>query len=1533
MIGRGIAWTIKVGQRACVCAFAMFAIERNRKWLREVTCVIAVLVASFASAQIKGEVWQGKPGILESLTEIMSRPPLSETIAPSIFDQLGYQVDRTWLKGPGQVAATMAGRCGSPYLPQSIGTSFDAITRAESLAVPPQPTGGVSETQVLVATNGRIKVFDKDGNLGYLNTSLDAFFQAVRGPYSVRNPQVRYDKTSGRWFVVALTSATSSNSVLIGISSGSLIHEGSFFNFFSFAQDEVAPTPNVDSGRTADNLSLGIDVHALYIGVNMFAVNFAGTSAFVIKKASLFTTAGPIEATAFRNLTGSPTGRGMFAPQGVDNEDLAATEGYFIGVDNAILGRLMMRRVSDPGGVPVMSSDIELFVPATSLPVNVPALGSIRPISPVDDRLMGARITINRINGIRSLWTAHAIGVNALGNATFSNPRNGIRWYQVHNLTTNPGTNMTGTAFDPTATPVHYFLPSVAMTGQGHLVIGATSANGANPLGAGSAGRYRFDAIGATQGMTQVVSGSAGYNVDSTTPQRWGTYGAAAIDPLDGQTAWIFQPYCNAPDSWAVRVTKLVAPPPPVLNISQPGLVRGSSLDLILSGSVVEGSEFFDPGPEFPNRTQLTISGEGVTINSMTVTTPTQINFNVSIASDAPVGVRTVTVTNPDGQSTSVPFEVRNPQPNLFSINPISTTAGTGPLTVTATGSNFQTDSTATFNDQPCATTFVSSTELTFELTAEMLAAGAISSIRIVSTGPGVNPSPPLPFVAYNPRASVTAVEPATIPIDSPETTITVRGSEFVPTSVVKFGSIELATTFVSANEVTAILPAEHLTIARTVAIGVHNPSPGGGTPLTTANLTIANPLPVITSFDPPSVMVGSAEITLTVTGSDFRPDSVVRFAAVDRVTTFVSSSELRAQIPADQFLDAGQRTVRVVTPGPGGGIAGPLTFFVNNPVPVLVSLDPTSVNQGSGAFLLTVTGDQFVPTSTIRWNGLDRSTTFVNGNTLQCTIPLSFLISAGYADVTVFNREPGGGLSNPLQFAVNAPAPTISSLTPDHAEQNGFGFEITVAGSGFRDGCVVRFDGMDRVTTFVSSTSVKAQILDEDLFTVGPHTITVQNPQPSPESLPVTFTVTYPAPGLVSVTPQEIPAGSPDVEVQLVGYDFAPNAFARLGGVNLPTVVLSSTELMATVPAAEVASGRVAQMVVVNPEPGGGESVPRLITVVNPVPTTTSISPDVVVAGGPSFELTVIGTNFVPSSVVTLNSLPRPTTYVSSTELRATVQASDYQAGGAAAIRVSNPGPGGGISSPYIELRFVNPVPTISTISPDHATAGSEGFELTVNGSSFVTTSVVTWNGSIRPTTFVSSTILRVAISASDVASAGSANVRVVNFDPGGGSTVARVFAISPAGSALVLPSQIDVLDGELFDGDLQQLFLSDDAYVSLFNSPDTLSCQVAITGFAATSTATNIRLDYESSATRPGLAQQVHMYNFFGQRFQSLEGSTAPTADRLITLQIPTPSQFVGPSNELRYRITWSPINDEDPSVDGWLHLIDLVRWFVVP
>jgi hypothetical protein len=71
----------------------------------------------------------------------------------------------------------------------------------------------------------------------------------------------------------------------------------------------------------------------------------------------------------------------------------------------------------------------------------------------------------------------------------------------------------------------------------------------------------------------------------------------------------------------------------------------------------------------------------------------------------------------------------------------------------------------------------------------------------------------------------------------------------------------------------------------------------------------------------------------------------------------------------------------------------------------------------------------------------------------------------------------------------------------------------------------------------------------------------------------------------------------------------------------------------------------------------------------------------------------------------------------------------------------------------------------------------------LVVNGSGFVAASAVRWNGSTRTTTYVSSTELRAAILAADVAAAGTAQVTVFSPAPGGGASSAATFTIGATG------------------------------------------------------------------------------------------------------------------------------------------------------
>jgi hypothetical protein len=99
------------------------------------------------------------------------------------------------------------------------------------------------------------------------------------------------------------------------------------------------------------------------------------------------------------------------------------------------------------------------------------------------------------------------------------------------------------------------------------------------------------------------------------------------------------------------------------------------------------------------------------------------------------------------------------------------------------------------------------------------------------------------------------------------------------------------------------------------------------------------------------------------------------------------------------------------------------------------------------------------------------------------------------------------------------------------------------------------------------------------------------------------------------------------------------------------------------------------------------------------------------------------------------------------------------------------------------------NPVPFVNQpLVPNAVAPGGKRFKLTVNGTGFVSSSVVNWNGGPRHTTFVSSSRLKATVLASDIATASTASVTVVNPSPGGGTSNPVFFQVTTPTSAISL-------------------------------------------------------------------------------------------------------------------------------------------------
>jgi hypothetical protein len=764
------------------------------------------------------------------------------------------------------------------------------------------------------------------------------------------------------------------------------------------------------------------------------------------------------------------------------------------------------------------------------------------------------------------------------------------------------------------------------------------------------------------------------------------------------------------------------------------------------------------------------------------------------LTSEGSADVRVFTPTPGGGLTGARAFTIvaiATPVPTLSSVAPTSIVVGSPTFTLSASGRNFTGSSVVRWNGVSRPTTFVSPFRLEATIPASDATSPGTVQVTVFNPAPGGGTSAArtVTIKSPSPVPILTGLSRNTAGVGEPGFTLTVTGTNFVNDSKVVWDGINHLTTFVSSTELRATIPATDLLFPDFLNITVYNPPPGGGTsgplPFT---IVVPNPVPSLSALSSTSAAAGAPPFTLTVTGSNFVAGSVVRWNGTDLATTFVSGGQLTATVPASDLAAPGIAQVTVFTPAPGGGLSGPLPFTINAPVPVLGGLGPSGATSGGAAFALTVTGSNFVAGSVVRWNGADRATTFVSNGQLEAAVQASDIVSPGTADVRVFTPAPGGGQSSALPFTINAPVPVLGGLGPSSATSGGAAFALTVTGSNFVAGSVVRWNGTDRATTFVSGGQLEAAIPAGDIATPGTAQVAVFTPAPGGGLAgPLPFTINAPVPVLGGLGPSSATSGGAAFALTVTGSNFVAGSVVRWNGTDRATTFVSGGQLEAAIPAGDIATPGTAQVAVFTPAPGGGQSGALPFTINAPVPVLGGLGPSSATSGGAALALTVTGGNFVPGSVVRWNGADRATTFVSASQLEAAIPAGDIATPGTAQVAVFTPAPGGGLAGP-LPFTINAPVPVLGGLGPSSATSGGAALALTVTGGNFVPGSVVRWNGADRATTFVSGGQLEAAVLASDIATAGTAQVTVFTPAPGGGQSTPLVFPINPAASAATI-------------------------------------------------------------------------------------------------------------------------------------------------
>lgn len=268
-----------------------------------------------------------------------------------------------------------------------------------------------------------------------------------------------------------------------------------------------------------------------------------------------------------------------------------------------------------------------------------------------------------------------------------------------------------------------------------------------------------------------------------------------------------------------------------------------------------------------------------------------------------------------------------------------------------------------------------------------------------------------------------------------------------------------------------------------------------------------------------------------------------------------------------------------------------------------------------------------------------------------------TFLLSAPYSlnDLAVAPQF----FSTPFNTALNQAAPGALSGT-------------------INTGSAVLVMGTSHAASFTLNADGSFSYLPAAGFT-GIDTFTFEAQNATQTSNVATATIDV-AEHLAVLHPASIKAGSPNTTLVVTGVGFTSTSTIDLSGFAQPTTFISSTKLSTVINSGYLFYGTTYPITVVDSY--GVASNSRKLSVTNPVPTITSISPTSVVAGSGTFTLFVYGTNFVATSTVKWNGKGMPTAYVSAGELEASVPSTFNVGTGTALITVVNSKPAGGVSN-----------------------------------------------------------------------------------------------------------------------------------------------------------------------------------------------------------------------------------------------------------
>lgn len=372
---------------------------------------------------------------------------------------------------------------------------------------------------------------------------------------------------------------------------------------------------------------------------------------------------------------------------------------------------------------------------------------------------------------------------------------------------------------------------------------------------------------------------------------------------------------------------------------------------------------------------------------------------------------------------------VSHPVPQLVGATPDTVVRGTGSLLLQVSGSDFVDGSEVLLDTVHLETSFESNALLTAVVpAAEVERLKGWRYIRVVSPAPGGGTSEVDSILVKNPLPIIDSIRPITRPEGSPTDTLRFYGH----------GLYDGYYTWPNANGVLAVQVDTTLMVAEitdgklahpgSYALTYVQDGPGGGS-AATFQFLIPFPAPTLSAISPVTVATDAAPVPLRAYGTGFRDSTKISFGGTLLPTTFISTTEVRATVPADLFATAGDRGVTVVNPLPGGGTSSGIALHVTTAPPRLSSIEPSAGVEGdTGTVPLIVRGRGFHAGDVVQVAGVPRTTSVLSDTVLQSTLNSADRAAPGSIGITVLDSTTG--VTSPaIPFVVAVATPGVTAL------------------------------------------------------------------------------------------------------------------------------------------------------------------------------------------------------------------------------------------------------------------------------------------------------------------------------------------------------------------------------------------------------------------------------------------------------------------------------------------------------------------------